>query len=296
MIYYLATARNSFTMRMFLASPLGLAFRSMVSVITYEELNCRDIQSGTVIFSDLELLSDRRRREMSRLYEELKGRLGEGALLNHPARSWRRYELLRGLHAAGINDFNVWRLRDLMPWRRGREPLAFPVFIRNENDHTGPHSPVIRSRAVFWLQVLRQFCRPGRMGGKIATGFLDTSDDSGLFRKYSVFRVGPAIIPRHIFFSRHWMIKEAQDCGPTFIEEELSYVKTNPHSDELMKIFEMAGIRYGRIDYSLRGGRIQVWEINTNPMLVSFDCHLRPERAEAHNLFAKRLEETLSSL
>jgi hypothetical protein len=35
-----------------------------------------------------------------------------------------------------------------------------------------------------------------------------------------------------------------------------------------LRIFDRAGITYGRIDYGLLSGRIQVWEINTNPMVI----------------------------
>jgi len=34
----------------------------------------------------------------------------------------------------------------------------------------------------------------------------------------------------------------------------------------LRRIFDIAGIDYGRIDYSLRDGAVETWEINTNPV------------------------------
>jgi hypothetical protein len=38
-----------------------------------------------------------------------------------------------------------------------------------------------------------------------------------------------------------------------------------------MDIFARAGLEYGRIDYGLADGRLQVWEINTGPTLLAPD-------------------------
>jgi hypothetical protein len=36
-----------------------------------------------------------------------------------------------------------------------------------------------------------------------------------------------------------------------------------------MAAFEAAGLQYGRIDYAMKDGQIQVWEINDNPQMTS---------------------------
>jgi hypothetical protein len=51
------------------------------------------------------------------------------------------------------------------------------------------------------------------------------------------------------------------------VEEELEYVRTNPHRAQLEEIFTIAGVGYGRIDYSLLDGAVQTWEINLNPTI-----------------------------
>ena len=48
--------------------------------------------------------------------------------------------------------------------------------------------------------------------------FCDTSDE-GVFRKYSSFFVNGKIIPRHIFFSRHWEIKNDDLYDEKFYQE-----------------------------------------------------------------------------
>jgi hypothetical protein len=34
-----------------------------------------------------------------------------------------------------------------------------------------------------------------------------------------------------------------------------------------LKIFELAHVEYGRIDYAIKDGRVQTWEINLNPTI-----------------------------
>jgi hypothetical protein len=100
----------------------------------------------------------------------------------------------------------------------------------------------------------------------IAVEFCDTRSTDGLFRKYSAFRVGEVIIPGHIIFSSQWVTK---DMPPEALrDEEKEYLENNPHQDELRNIFRSANIEYGRIDYGMLNGNIQVWEINTNPVLI----------------------------
>ena len=56
--------------------------------------------------------------------------LEEARVLNHPTTSMRRYELLRTLFERGDSSFNVYRLTEC------RQPQRWPVFIREENEHT----------------------------------------------------------------------------------------------------------------------------------------------------------------
>lgn len=65
------------------------------------------------------------------------------------------------------------------------------------------------------------------------------------------------------------MVKSWQLADERYRREEAEYLATNPHEQELRSIFAAAEIDYGRIDYALLGEQIQVWEINTNPMIVA---------------------------
>jgi hypothetical protein len=56
-------------------------------------------------------------------------------------------------------------------------------------------------------------------------------------------------------------------------------------------VCRLAHIRWGRIDYSLLGGRIQVWEINANPLFVL--PGIEDGRDEVHRVAAREVVEGL---
>jgi hypothetical protein len=68
-----------------------------------------------------------------------------------------------------------------------------------------------------------------------------------------------------VIFSCHWDVKKPDLLDPHLDREQEDYLRTNPHKSWLTETFNLSGIEYGRIDYSLMGNKPQVWEINTNP-------------------------------
>ena len=104
----------------------------------------------------------------------------------------------------------------------------------------------------------------------IVTGFSDYRGEDGLYRKYGAFNVSGQIIPRHMIFSHDWLVKRSSRklAGPT-LKEEREYIEANPHSAELREIFATAQIDYGRIDYTVHDDHIRVFEINTNPQILT---------------------------
>jgi hypothetical protein len=69
--------------------------------------------------------------------------------------------------------------------------------------------------------------------------------------------------------STEWTVKREMNDRVLVGGEDLRFVKSNPHVDQVMAAFEVAGLTWGRIDYGVKDGRIQVWEINDNPRLGS---------------------------
>jgi hypothetical protein len=67
------------------------------------------------------------------------------------------------------------------------------------------------------------------------------------------------------------------------------------HEASLREIFRLARIEYGRMDYALLGGRLQVWEINTNPTIATPGSEMGP-RAAAKRLVRERMVTAFEAL
>lgn len=263
MIFHLATSAHFYTSAAYLGS-WGKSLASQMKVLFYENLtSTRRLPAGTYIFSDIERLDPAQAEMAAQIWQDLSNSPYQLRLLNHPTRSMRRYELLRTLYKHGSNKFNIYRLTEL------QTPQSFPVFIRGENDHGGSLTPLLYTPEELEVAI-RDLDQQGKSkNDKVIVEFCDTSTDDGVFRKYSAFIVGDQIIPTHMFFSGSWMTKveKVDRTNEALLLEERQFVEGNPHENELRKIAQVARIDYGRVDYAVLNNEIQVWEINTNPML-----------------------------
>lgn len=262
-IFYLASKAHFYTVSSYL-SLWGKTLIPQVRLLSYEQLvETRTLQLGTYIFSDIERLTPEQAEMAAQVWKDISNAGKEISILNHPTRSMRRYELLRSLYEHGSNKFNIYRLTEY------RKPQRFPVFIRGENDHHGSLTPLLQTPEELNAAINKIFEDGQNRENKVITEFCDTSDAKGIFRKYSAFIVGDQIIPRHVFFSHNWMLKYPPDLlDEVTLQEEWHYLKNNPHEPQLREIFRLARVNYGRIDYSLINGVLQVWEINTNPQIL----------------------------
>jgi hypothetical protein len=264
MIYQLVTRPHFYTATTYFQT-WGRQLASQHNLMFYEGLpKTKCLPQATFIFSDVERLTPSEAEIAAQVWAQLAASQHQLQLLNHPTRSMRRYELLRTLYEHGINSFNIYRLTEL------RKPQSFPVFLRGENDHDGTLTSLLYSFEEL-QSAIDMLDRQGKSKeDKVIIEYCDTSDKHGVFRKYAAFIVGDHIIPTHIFFSQKWMTKVAvteKDVSEMMLREEQEFVETNPHADALRQIARIAHIDYGRIDYGVLNGNVQVWEINTNPWL-----------------------------
>jgi hypothetical protein len=246
----------------------GVRVYESIVPVSYRDLLPKDDHrffSGTYILTDFPWLNGRQIERLGAILRRVRESPLEVRTLNDPLTFPQRYELLRRLHEDGTNDHDVYRVTE------HRTPSRWPVFIRQEVGHW--HSDLLHDAAE--LQVfLEGMEREGVWrGDKVIVEFNDTRGTDGYYRRDSAFRIGSRIVPWRINIARHWWLRGPQ-LDPADLPEEaalvaaqLDYLRTNPHETRLMDIFERLGIEYGRMDYSMKDGRIQVWEVNICPDL-----------------------------
>jgi hypothetical protein len=295
MLYYLTSARQAGTMAFFLAS-WGKALQDRVRIYAYEALAGGvdfPIRDGVYVFAALDGgLGSRQppsaRREMATaLHAKLVQVVGPRKVLNHPVTSLGRYDLLKALNRSGINGFSAYRLDE----RPG--PHRFPVYVRKEISSGTVEPPLLGSGEYGKLSAGAAAADQTQ----VAIEFCETADAQGIYRKYGAVVLGGEIVPRHLFRSRSWFVKQADLDGPAWMAEELAYLESDGHAAVMREVCRIANIGYGRIDYALLDGRPQIWEINHTPELSYADPNYQADpRAPVHRRFTERLASALDRL
>jgi hypothetical protein len=267
-IYYVCRGYRSHTIKRFL-KVAGKEFRSFVRLLKYEEL-CTSpaIPTGHYIFSDFDRLTPRQIEHVAAIATMIPEIVTGARVLNHPLHALERYALLRTLARLGLNPIEVARLDE------GKE-LRFPVFIRRERGADGPETGLLHSPEEHEAAIHSLVAAGRTLKGRIAVEYVDARGPDGRFRKFSALRVAKRIVPIHLHAADDWVVKSATNTvDAALAAEEYQYVSENPHRDELMRIFEIAHIEFGRIDYAVIDGRVVTFEINTNPTMPG---GLRPD-------------------
>ncbi len=214
---------------------------------------------GTYIFSDLERVGPVVRNLLCQVYDQLAAFGPPMRLLNNPNKVMDRLEFLTAMSATGQNDFRAF------PATAFPSDLRFPVFVRAARDHRGPIAPLVDDWQRLEEVLITAVLKGASIEDLLVVEFCDTSDSEGIFIKYGAYRLGDRIIPRSLTYSDVWMVK-GRDTSPVWrVEPKREYLEGNPHAAALMPVFEMAGIEFGRADYSFLNGKMQVWELNTCP-------------------------------
>ena len=264
-----------------------------ISVATYDSLPARTtLRAHSFVFTDLERLNATQRDRAERLAQRIE-RVG-GRVLNRPARVLRRFDLLRRLHDAGRNPFNAYRVVGAEP----PEACRFPVFVREEHEHTGALTDQLHDRAQLLAALARLRAGAHRTTDLLVVEFCDTrAAADGSFRKYAAMRIGERIVPRHVLISHDWVDKYPDIVDEAAAREENEFLDHFPHAADVRAAFDLAGIDYGRIDYSCAAdGRVVTWEINTNPLIVPPPNECSRTRLAAQSSSARQIAEALAAL
>lgn len=256
---------------------------SAIEILRYEDLLAQQpmrpkmpgYAPGTYVFSCRDELAPALGHFVDALAVELSSWPG-AVVHNDPRRTLQRFDLHQELWARGRTNFRSWRAaQDL-------RNIRFPVFVRSASAHNGALSPLLHTHGEVETWIGRALALGSSLPDLLVVEFCDTADAAGWYRKYAAFCVGGRIVPRSMNYGRGWVLKFAgNDFSQAMAEEELAYVCGNPHRQELEETFAIARTDYGRIDYSIKAGRVQPWEINLNPTvgrgLRPSSRHIEPE-------------------
>lgn len=237
-----------------------------IELLSYEELfKLRELPFGAYVFSDLDRLSTQDTERAAIYWQSLASAGPNVRLFNNPITSMRRFELLRNLYECDINFFDVQRLTE--PFRLEN----FPVFIRAESGFCSEAMPLLNNRKEL-ENAIQSIIEAGESrDDKIVIEYIDTRDARGFFAQYSAFVVGSTVIRSFRKYSNNWFIK---GVGRPVEELDDELERSVDHESELIRIFRLAGIDFGRADYAVVDGRVQIFEINTNPTIGLVDTLL----------------------
>lgn len=270
-------------------------YRTDLRLLNYRDLfTKRRAPVGHYVFTDFDRLTSYEIQAAAVVARELRQTAPEARVLNRPALVLERFALLRKLAVDGHNDFSAYRIDS------GEMPRRYPVFVRLEDDCQKPDTPLLHSESEFInaIDALRAAGIPTKR--RIAVEYCAEPDADGLFRKYGVFRIGSKIFPHHIFLNSDWYVKHAVrhrlEDDERFAAEVEAYMNTMPHEAEIRRAFDIASIDYGRIDYSIVNGRLQTYEINTNPLVPLRRRALDPIKDQRRLLFRQSFFSALREL
>lgn len=259
--------------------------------MAYEDLvRARRVPRATYVFADLERLSAWELQLAATLYRRLKKRGLK--CLNDPARAMSRFELLRGLRRAGLNPFDVYRA-DEHP-----RPARFPAFLRDEEHHASQPPALIGSQQELEAALEARRARGIPLRGTLVVEHWPAPYAKGLWHKWGTFRVAERMSVDHIAVDDNWYVKVGKWdlLNEAAVAEEHEATVSNRFAAELARIFEFAGIEFGRADHATVDGRLVVYEINTNPYVYHYVPDPIPLRRKTQALVRERLAAALAAI
>jgi hypothetical protein len=172
------------------------------------------------------------------------------------------------------------------------------VFVREQTHHGSPLTDLLRTQEELDANLERIAAQGIPAGAIMIVEYAAEPIRENMFRKFGVFRVGNAIVPHHVIFEDRWLVKYGDDkrMADEDRQAEAEFIHGNPHGDQLRHAFDLARIEYGRADYGIVDGKIQIYEINTNPHVTYDRVYLTDLKRETYELAEAMLLEALIAL
>lgn len=279
MLYYFVTERNYNPPLHFLHTKWGKPFRNSILPLSYSwAANLNSFSGGIFLFSDLEILTDKEMSNARLLAERISKQKEDFLILNDPRKALTKLEVLQNLHKAGINQYRAYSLCDYKNIKK------FPVFLKGAGNHGGPASKLLYSRKEIEAHLKSVNINPQSHDFFLVEHLL-TDQQMGYYTKFSYYKFGPHVFPRHVFFNKDWMIKVRDRLSPSLANFEREFMLNDPHRETILQVFEECNLEYGRVDYSLLDGKPQIWKINTNPNWALTRYTETPFKRHLHELF-----------
>lgn len=276
MIVFVTTAEHAYTHEQVVRSATDFEAR----VMSYETLfDARGLVRATYVFTDMDRLSPSDLMRAGRCFRQLQAR--GIRVSNDPARFHSRAGLLRRLYRLGINGFNAYRVEE------NCKPGRWPVFLRAEGAHGYPVSDLLHNPREIAAAVSRALNRGIPLSALIVIEYAAEPVQPGLFRKLSLFHIGGQSVAHTCVHEDRWIVKYGKKgiASEELYRDELRIVTDNPYWPGLQRVFEVGAIDYGRVDFGLVGGKVQVYEINTNPQVKFYTEHPSPLRMQSYREF-----------
>jgi hypothetical protein len=242
------------------------------------------------VFTDIDRLSAFERELAGHLFRSL--READVRVYNDPSRVKTRFALLRALHEAGINDFNAYRVEEKI------RPARFPVFLRRDAGHGHPLGGLLADPDAAGRAVESALAQGIPESALLLVEYCAEPIAPGIFCKHNVMRAGKRMQLLPAVYQEDWLVKYGTlGLAPDAVyRAERDAVAANVFPEVVEQAFEIAHIDYGRIDYGLAQGRVQVYEINTNPKLGSETAHPNADRVDASRIAQAGVAEAIHGL
>ncbi len=264
MLAFVTCGGHQYTIRNVLETR-GSAFHGSIMILSYRDfLGFDALPVADYILTDLERLSTPLLTSAAERLSSLRASVPDLRVLNAPEAESRRLAVSQRLRAAGINDFRVFELSQIP------DDIRFPVFVRRLDDHKGPLTDLLQDRDELDRALAGLRRHDARDADLAVVEYIDTRDDLGRHQKRSYFRVADLLFPGAYNVSTSWVCKgvAGDNEPPALRRKRYDFLVGNEHEDVMREVFEVAGLSYGRADYAMVNGKPQVFEINTNPMVV----------------------------
>jgi hypothetical protein len=170
--------------------------------------------------------------------------------------------------------------------------------VRFEADHGRPLTELVNDQHALdvWLNILRGNRIPLR--GLIVVEYCGEPYASNLWHKWSTFRIADRLSVDHIAVDDAWAVKHGDwhKLTKEVVADENDAVMSNRFAGHLKRVFDIAGIDFGRADHATVGGQTAVYEINTNPYIGPYVPDPKPLRLQTQTAARKRLGEALDAI